>query len=154
MSRVGRAAVDWIRIASRVPASEKAALAAFRAKHETLQAALSGFPEERNRVDWAYYKERIQDKTLVEKFEKEFAALSVPYPADKESSKIAQAEKEAETEAQETINQAKQNVIQLQKELHEIKAQKSFEDMTADEYLQDKPELRKEIDEHVKSQQW
>ena len=39
MSRVGRAAVDWIRIASRVPASEKAALAAFRAKHETLQAA-------------------------------------------------------------------------------------------------------------------
>eukprot|EP00118_Oscarella_pearsei_P028838 m.3058 g.3058 ORF g.3058 m.3058 type:complete len:155 (+) comp9034_c0_seq1:208-672(+) len=154
MSRAGRAVIDWVRIASRVPASEKGALAAFRAKHENLQAALSGYPEDKNRIEWSHYREKIGDKNFVERFAKEFEALKVPFPQDKESTKISQAEKEAEAEAQETIKQSKQNALALQKELEELKAQKSFEDMTADEYLQDKPELKKQIDDHIKSQQW
>ena len=50
-------------------------------------------PEEPPKIDWSYYKANVANKTLVEQFEKQYAALKLPYPDDKGAYAKIEAEK-------------------------------------------------------------
>ena len=63
-------------------------------------------------------------------------------------------EKEFESEALDVIKRSKLQAQELRKELEGILAQKSYQDMTIDEYLEDKPELRKQVEVDMKNHQW
>jgi F-type H+-transporting ATPase subunit d len=56
--------------------------------------------------------------------------------------------------AQEAIAKSKVQVSKLEVELDKIKKQKPYEDMTIDEFLDDHPDLKKEIDEEIKRGEW
>ena len=55
---------------------------------------------------------------------------------------------------QEVIDQSKTKVVELRNELKKIKAQKPYEDMTIDEYLADKPEIREQAEKDMKNHVW
>lgn len=59
-----------------------------------------------------------------------------------------------EVEIKAEIAQAKQRAVELEGELNKLKAEKSYEDMTIDEYLADKPELKAYIEDDIKNQRW
>lgn len=45
-------------------------------------------PESAPKIDWAYYKKTVVTPGLVDKFQKEYEAISIPYPADKYTAEI------------------------------------------------------------------
>lgn len=51
-------------------------------------------PESSPKLNWDYYKKNVTTPGLVEKFRKEYEALTVPYPADKYTSLIDSEEKQ------------------------------------------------------------
>ena len=52
-------------------------------------------PESMPALDWAYYSSRVAAPGLVEQFQKQMAALKIPYPEDKVSNQIDAQAKEA-----------------------------------------------------------
>lgn len=50
-------------------------------------------PEAPPKIDWAYYKKSIPIAGLVDKFQKEYESVKVPYPVDKYTSEIEAEEK-------------------------------------------------------------
>ena len=52
-------------------------------------------PEQPPEIDWAYYKKKIPVQGLVDKLQKEYQALKVPFPEDKYSSIIDQQYKDS-----------------------------------------------------------
>ncbi|XP_003702762.1 ATP synthase subunit d, mitochondrial [Megachile rotundata] len=134
MSRKAIKVINWAALAERIPEAEKAALAAFKSKSDQYLQRMMANPESPPAIDWAYYKKNISAPSLVEKFQKEYEALSIPYPADKYTSAIEAAEKESAKE----IDQLKQNVDKeinvLQAEIADIKAMLPIQLMTAEDY--------------------
>lgn len=49
---------------------------------------LQANPEASPKLDWAFYKSRITTPGLVDKFQKEYEGLKVPFPEDKYTSQI------------------------------------------------------------------
>lgn len=152
--RVGQRVFDWVRIASRVPEEARMDFSAFRARHEACRASLSALSERPEPIDWAYYRRNISLPNLVDSFEQQFEAVSIPYPKDTVSAGLDMKQKEVEVEAQAVIAQSKARIVELQKELDEVNAQKPFEDMTIDEYLEDKPEIKKQADSDMRNHIW
>ncbi|CAB4002843.1 ATP synthase subunit d, mitochondrial [Paramuricea clavata] len=102
-------------------------------------------------IDWAFYKQHVSKPGLVDAFEKSFAAVKVPYPEDTSSAAILQEEKEFDKKCVEVMQETNTNIANLKEELAQLKALKPFEEMTSDEYLADKPDLRKQLDDEFKS---
>lgn len=49
---------------------------------------MTEFPETSPKIDWAMYKQSIPSAGLVDKFQKEYESLTIPYPPDNYTSKI------------------------------------------------------------------
>lgn len=58
---------------------------------------MNAYPEAASKIDWGFYKKNIALPGLVDKFQKEYEAFSVPYPADKYTSLVEDKEKELVT---------------------------------------------------------
>lgn len=56
--------------------------------------SMAALPEDVPKIDWTYYKKSIVTPGLVEKFQKEYEALSIPYPVDKYTAEIESEEKQ------------------------------------------------------------
>lgn len=58
----------------------------FKAHHPNivtvLTCSLSALPEKPDPINWDYYRQRISQPGLVDNFQKQFEAVSVPYPKD------------------------------------------------------------------------
>lgn len=51
-------------------------------------------PEKAPAIDWAFYKSRVPIAGMVDDFQKQYGALSIPFPPDTMSSKVDAQEKE------------------------------------------------------------
>lgn len=54
---------------------------------------MNGYSEKPAPIDWDYYSRNISKPNLVENFQKQFQALSVPYPKDTASAAIEERQK-------------------------------------------------------------
>lgn len=45
-------------------------------------------PDQPHKIDWAYYKKHVPAAGMVDKFQKEYEALKVPYPPDNYTAQI------------------------------------------------------------------
>lgn len=54
-------------------------------------------PESPPKIDWSYYKKNVTTPGLVDQFQKQYDALSIPYPADKYTAEIESEEKQVVT---------------------------------------------------------
>ena len=152
--RAGQKVFDWSKLSSSVPQEARAELAAFRARHEAARTACMSLPETPEPINWQYYQKNISKANFVDSFKKQFEAVSIPYPKDTTTEEVNKQEKEFESEALDVIKRSKLQAQELRKELEGILAQKSYQDMTIDEYLEDKPELRKQVEVDMKNHQW
>lgn len=57
-------------------------------------------PEKPPAIDWAFYKSRVPVAGMVDDFQKQYAALTIPYPPDTISSQIDTQEKEIKADIQ------------------------------------------------------
>ena len=56
--------------------------------------SLNAYPEKPEPINWEFYERNISAPNLVKEFQKQFGAVSVPYPKDTASSAIAEQQKE------------------------------------------------------------
>jgi len=87
--RILKSSMDWAIVAERVPPLQKDQLAAFKARSVTYMRKALSLPEEAPKIDWSHYKSKVSNKSLIESFEKQYAALKIPYhKADAEYAEI------------------------------------------------------------------
>jgi len=141
--RVGKSVVDWAAFAERVPPNQRAQFNSLKGKFDTLNVRLSQTSEQAPAIDWASYRKTVPVAGLVDKFEKEFQALKVPYPADSASDHISTQEKEMDTMASEFVKASSGRIAQYQGEVNKLNSMTPFEEMTIEEYDEMFPTAKK-----------
>ncbi|XP_014671264.1 PREDICTED: ATP synthase subunit d, mitochondrial-like [Priapulus caudatus] len=137
--RIATSAVDWKAFAERVPENQKQLFQAFRTKAETYISKVHNYPAEPPKIDWAFYKSRIVSSGLVDKFEKQYAVLNIPFPKDNVSPQIDEQLKQQEVERQNFNKQSNQRIEQYKKELAKWESMLPVETMTMEEFGQQFP---------------
>ncbi|XP_076625684.1 ATP synthase subunit d, mitochondrial [Colletes latitarsis] len=140
MSRRAIKAINWTPLVERIPESEKTTLAAFKAKSDQFLRRMTANPEAAPKLDWAYYKRTITTPGLVDKFQKEYESLTIPYPPDNYTAKIEAKEKETLVKVQEYLDYAAENISKSQQEIERIKGLLPFAEMTLEDFRDMYPE--------------
>ncbi|CAI9728955.1 mitochondrial ATP synthase subunit d precursor [Octopus vulgaris] len=108
--RVAKTIVDWAAFAERVPPAERDIFRAFKAKSTNFLTKVHQYPEALPAIDFAQYKKLLPNPAIVDAFEKNYKALSVPYPTDKDKVLDAVTKEEA------TVNESiKDQVAEFQR---------------------------------------
>ncbi|XP_043599734.1 ATP synthase subunit d, mitochondrial-like [Bombus pyrosoma] len=140
MSRQAIKAINWTALAERIPEAEKAALAAFKSKSDKYLQRMMANPEALPKIDWSYYKKVIVTPGLVDRFQKEYESLSVPYPADNYTAEIEAAKSEAAKKIESFIQEVNGSIEEIHKNLDELNNVIPFSEMTMEEYVDLKPD--------------
>ncbi|XP_074648556.1 ATP synthase subunit d, mitochondrial-like [Tubulanus polymorphus] len=119
--RIAKSAVDWVKFAEKVPKSQTDYFRAFKAKSDHFVMKVHAHPESIQAIDFSFYKNKIHAAGLVAEFEKAFAGLKVPYPADKNNmmAEIDKQEKEAEVRTQEFTKMLREKIGEAKTHLAE-----------------------------------
>lgn len=134
--RVAQSALNWTAFAERVPKPQLDAFRAFKAKSDVFVTNVHKYPESLPKLDWALYKNRIAMPGLVEKFEKAYGAVTVPYPKDPANIKAAVdvQEKEAAVKTKEDVANIQGVIDNAKALLNKIDSVPGPEEMTQEMY--------------------
>ncbi|XP_076175271.1 ATP synthase subunit d, mitochondrial [Ptiloglossa arizonensis] len=141
MSRNAIKSINWAAISERIAETEKNSLAAFKAKSDQYLRRMAALPEDVPKIDWTYYKKSIVTPGLVEKFQKEYEALSIPYPVDKYTAEIESEEKQLSQNVEQFCRETDQRIEDSRKEIERIKGLLPIEEMTMEDFRDAYPEL-------------
>ncbi|CAG2183207.1 unnamed protein product, partial [Oppiella nova] len=92
------------------------------------------YPETAPKIDWAYYKQNITAKSVVDQLEASYKALNITYPVDNVSDQIAAQEAANEKEAEAFIQDSKQIQTEANKMLDKFKVMITPSEMTEEEF--------------------
>ena len=91
--RIAVKAIDWTKLGLTIPKAATADFNAFRTRHESVKGALNTLAEKPTPINWDHYSAVVKNTQLVEQFQDAYSQITVPYPEDTESAKIALEEK-------------------------------------------------------------
>ncbi|RMX38418.1 hypothetical protein pdam_00011817 [Pocillopora damicornis] len=152
--RIGKYVPDWVKLATKCPEAERPHYNRLRTNFENIKTQLDGVAPKPEPINWDLYAKNISKPGMVEAFKKAYGAVTVPYPIDTLTSKINEAEKEMETLAKESIEEANEAIALCEAELTKIRSMKPYEEMSIDEFLDLHPEIKKFVDEKMQSGEW
>ncbi|XP_030371731.1 ATP synthase subunit d, mitochondrial [Scaptodrosophila lebanonensis] len=138
--RIAQSSINWSALAERVPANQKSSFGAFKTKADTYVRAVLANPETPPKIDWAYYKNLVPVAGLVDSFQKQYDALSVPYPKDTVSPQVDAEIKETQGEIASFKKASEQRIQNLQKEIAHLKSLLPYDQMTMEDYRDAFPE--------------
>ncbi|KAL2724496.1 hypothetical protein V1478_009009 [Vespula squamosa] len=140
MSRSAIKAINWAAIAERVPEEQKQLFIAFKAKSDQYLRRMMANPESSPQLNWDYYRKNVTIPGLVEKFRKEYEALTVPYPADKYTSLIDSEEKQMLVDIEEYRKKSEREIEDINTAISSLKAIMPYAEMTMEEFVEYHPE--------------
>ncbi|XP_029174081.1 ATP synthase subunit d, mitochondrial [Nylanderia fulva] len=140
MSRKAIKAINWAALAERIPETEKTAFVAFKAKSDQHLRRMTANPEAPPKIDWAYYKKNVALAGLVDKFQKDYESISVPYPTDKYTSQIEAQEKDLFVQIEQFIKDSNERIATASKEVERVKSLLPFSEMTMEDFRDFCPE--------------
>ena len=141
------AAHDWARlgaILSRHP-ELKGRFLKFRAEHDTQKTTLNSLAPAPKLIDWSFYEQNVANKELLNSFMEQYNATVVPQAEVSLDDVDAQQASTSAAIAAELARMEERKVV-LAEQLEAINNEKSFEDMTTDEYLASRPWAREQIE--------
>ncbi|XP_058808863.1 ATP synthase subunit d, mitochondrial-like [Phymastichus coffea] len=133
-------AINWAPLVERIHESEKAALAALKAKSDQYFRRVSENPESLPKIDWAQYKKYVSP-ALVDKFQKEYESLKIEYPADKYTSLIEAQEQEATTVVQKFIQESNSRISEFEAKINKLKGLMQYKNMTMEDFARAHPDM-------------
>ncbi|XP_076757620.1 ATP synthase subunit d, mitochondrial [Xylocopa sonorina] len=140
MSRRAIKAINWSALAERLPESERATFSAFKSNSDKYLQRMMANPETMPQIDWAYYRKAVITPGLVDKFQKEYEALSIPYPQDKYTEKIDIEQQEMAKKIESFNQQANEAIAKMKTGLDEVAGMIPFAEMTMEDYRDAYPE--------------
>uniref|UniRef100_A0A023G4M7 ATP synthase subunit d, mitochondrial n=1 Tax=Amblyomma triste TaxID=251400 RepID=A0A023G4M7_AMBTT len=144
--RIAKSSVDWAAFAERVPANQKVFFQALKSKSDGYVRRVLSLPENPPPIDFAMYRARLGNPALVEKFEKEYKAFTVPYPKEHVSPEIDAQERAAKEEVEAFILESKERIENYKKELARYEAMIPAVHMTMEDFYDYFPDQKIDVD--------
>lgn len=132
--RIAQSSVNWAALAERVPPNQKANLAVFKSMSDKYLRSVIVNPEEPPKLDWAHYQKTVPIAGMVEKFQKAYEALSIPYPADTVTSQVEAQEKQVREDIAKFVKESESRIAEYQTQISHLKALLPFDQMTMEDY--------------------
>jgi len=132
--RFTKSAIDWAKIAERVPDTQKTQFIALKTRSDNYLRRVYSNPETAPKIDFAFYKSKIPLAGLVDSFQKQYEAIKVPYPSENITPKIAEQEQLGNKEVQEYITASNKRIVEYQAAIAKWDKVLPFEDMTMEDY--------------------
>jgi len=105
--------------------------------------------------DFAGMRKGTTMPEIVDEFEKAYKGVKKPQTSSPQIDNIKSDFVEFEAEAAKHVEHAKKRITELDAELAAVKAQREkLATMTMDEYFEAAPEMKKELDEKIKRDEW
>ncbi|KAM7502044.1 hypothetical protein LguiB_000948 [Lonicera macranthoides] len=124
---------------------------AFDEVNSTLQTKFSQEPES---IDWEYYRKGI-GSCLVEMYKEAYDSVEIPKYVDNVTLQYKPKFDSLLVELKEAEEKSLKESERLEKEIAEVKElKKKLSTMTADEYFEKHPELKKKFDDEIRNDYW
>ncbi|CAI9105207.1 OLC1v1004081C2 [Oldenlandia corymbosa var. corymbosa] len=112
------------------------------------------FSQEPEPIDWEYYRKGIGTK-LVDMYKEAYESVEIPKYVDTVTPKYKPKFDELLVELKEAEQQSLKESERLEKEIADVQElKKKLSTMTADEYFEKHPELRKKFDDEIRNDYW
>nr|XP_027108304.1 ATP synthase subunit d, mitochondrial-like [Coffea arabica] len=105
-------------------------------------------------IDWEFYRKGIGSK-LVDMYKEAYESVEIPKYVDTVTPEYKPKFDALLVELKDTEQQSLQESERLEKEIAEVQElKKKLSTMTADEYFEKHPELRKKFDDEIRNDYW
>ncbi|XP_049298224.1 ATP synthase subunit d, mitochondrial [Anopheles funestus] len=138
--RIAQSSVNWASLAERVPPNQKPNLAAFKTKSDKYLRSVVANPETPPKIDWSFYKKNVPVAGMVDKFQKAYEALQIPYPADNVTKLVEAQEKEVQQEISKFVKDSEARIADFQTQIATLKALLPYDQMTMEDFRDSFPE--------------
>ncbi|XP_058461869.1 ATP synthase subunit d, mitochondrial [Malaya genurostris] len=132
--RIAQSSVNWASLAERVPSAQKTNLTAFKSTSDKYLRSVLANPETPPKIDWAFYQKNVPIAGMVDKFQKAYEALQIPYPSDTLTSQIEAQEKQVRDEIAIFVKESESRIAEHQTQMAQIKSLLPFNQMTMEDY--------------------
>jgi F-type H+-transporting ATPase subunit d len=124
---------------------------AFDEVNSTLQTKFSQEPEP---IDWEYYRKGIGSR-LVDMYKDAYESIEIPKYVDTVTPQYKPKFDALLVELKEAEQKSRKESERLEKEIADVQELKTkLSTMTADEYFEKRPELRKKFDDEIRNDYW
>uniref|UniRef100_A0A1D1Z2P8 ATP synthase subunit d, mitochondrial n=1 Tax=Anthurium amnicola TaxID=1678845 RepID=A0A1D1Z2P8_9ARAE len=155
-AKASKSGIDWEGMAKMLVSEEarkefSTLRRAFDDVNNTLQTKYSLEPEP---VDWEYYRNGIGSR-LVDMYKEAYESIEIPKYVDKVTPEYKPKFDALLVELKEAEQKSLKESGRLEKEIAEVQEmKKKISTMTADEYFEKHPELRKKFDDEIRNDYW
>ncbi|KAF7264183.1 ATP synthase, subunit D [Rhynchophorus ferrugineus] len=139
--RIAQSSINWSQFAERVPEHQRQTFLAFKAKSDGYLRRVLAQPEKAPAIDWAFYKQRVPVAGMVDEFQKQYAALTIPYPPDTVSNQIDAQEKELKADIEKFKAESNARIAEYKKQLAHLASLLPYDQMTLEDYRDAFPDL-------------
>ncbi|XP_078428087.1 ATP synthase D chain isoform X2 [Wolffia australiana] len=155
-TKASKSVIDWDGMAKMLVSDEARKefanlRRAFNEVNQTLQTKYSLEPEP---IDWEYYRKGIGPR-LVDMYKEAYESIEVPKFLDTVTPEYKPKFEAMLVELKEAEQKSLKESERLEKEIAEVQEmKKKISTMTADEYFEKHPELRKKFDDEIRNDFW
>ncbi|CAH1367541.1 unnamed protein product [Tenebrio molitor] len=132
--RITQSAINWMALSDRVPPHQRAQFQAFKSRSDKYLRSVLQYPEKAPEIKWANYKSVVPVPGMVDEFQKQYAALQIPYPPDTVSTQIDSQERELKVEIEKFKEESNQRIAELKKQLAHLTSLIPFDQMTMEDF--------------------
>uniref|UniRef100_A0A0A9WLZ3 ATP synthase subunit d, mitochondrial n=1 Tax=Lygus hesperus TaxID=30085 RepID=A0A0A9WLZ3_LYGHE len=133
-------AIEWSKLAERVPEAQKARLTAFRVKSDGYLRRMMANPEQPPKIDWAFYKKMVPIPGMVDTFQKQYESLQIPIPADTLTSSIDAQESQIKDAIAKFKAESNIRIKSYKEEADRISSLLPYEQMTMEDFAEAHPD--------------
>ncbi|XP_077236331.1 ATP synthase subunit d, mitochondrial-like [Tasmannia lanceolata] len=148
--------IDWDGMAKMLVSEEarKEFSTLRRAFDEVNTALQTKFSQEPEPIDWEYYRKGIGSR-LVDMYKEAYESVEIPKFVDTVTPQYKPKFDELLVELKEAEEKSLKESERLQKEIAEVQEmKKKISTMTANEYFEKHPELKKKFDDEIRNDYW
>ncbi|KAG5239742.1 hypothetical protein OIU85_006645 [Salix viminalis] len=148
--------IDWDGMAKLLVSDEarKEFATLRRAFNEVNSQLETKFSQEPEPIDWEYYRKGIGTR-LVDMYKQAYESIEIPKFQDKVTPEYKPKFDQLSVELKEAEQQSLKESERLEKEIAEVQELKTkIGTMTAEEYFEKHPELKKKFDDEIRNDNW
>ncbi|KAF9676721.1 hypothetical protein SADUNF_Sadunf08G0032400 [Salix dunnii] len=148
--------IDWDGMAKLLVSDEarKEFATLRRAFNEVNSQLETKFSQEPEPIDWEYYRKGIGSR-LVDMYKQAYESIEIPKFEDKVTPEYKPKFDQLSVELKEAEQQSLKESERLEKEIAEVQELKTkLGTMTAEEYFEKHPELKKKFDDEIRNDNW
>merc|ERR1711887_83365 len=130
------AAVNWAQLLKQTAPADKKLMAAFKVKSDVIAGNFAKASAVNREINWAYYENAIDNKSLVADFKAKFEATEIPVPSDEGRAAALEARAaQDEVAVAEYVKKVDGQIDEASVTLNNIKALPPFEQMTQQDIM-------------------